>query len=129
MTESDADYESGDRHTRVGHVIEDGEDIDVYAARGSGRKAMGEVPIGKRGWLGNPYTLEDADSRAACIEAFKADFIARLKQDTEFRDAVVDLSGKTLGCFCQTIDEEGPACHAEVIAEHADRLASEEATA
>lgn len=126
---TDAEYESGDRHTHVGHVIEDGGDIDVYAARGSGRKAMGEVPIGKRGWLGNPYTLEDADSRAACIEAFKGDFIARLKQDTEFRDAVADLSGKTLGCFCQTFDEEGPACHAEVIAEHADRLASGEATA
>ena len=36
------------------------------------------------------------------------------------------LAGKTLGCWCQRLDEDSPACHAEVIAEHADRLARDQ---
>lgn len=109
--------------TRVGHCKADS--TDVYAGRGPGGRSIEDTPVGERGWLGNPYTLEDADSRAASIEAFKATFIARLKSDEEFRDAVRDLSGKTLGCWCQQLDDDGPACHAEVVAEHADRLSQE----
>lgn len=108
--------------TRVGHAIEDGDAIDVYVARGSGRRAMGEVPIGKRGWLGNPYP-EPEYGREGCIERFREDFEEHLDTDPEFRDAIRDLAGQTLGCFCQTLAEDAPACHAEVIAEHADRLA------
>jgi hypothetical protein len=118
----------GQQPTRVGHSIEDGDRIDVYAARGSGRKAMGEVPIGQRGWLGNPYAVVN-HGREGCIERFREDFEERLQSDPEFRDAIRDLSGKTLGCFCQTLDEDAPACHAEVIAEWADRLAAEDVRA
>lgn len=112
--------------TEVGHVIEDGDDIDVYAARGSGRKAMGEVAVGQRGWLGNPYTVAE-HGREGAIEKFREDFEERLESDEEFRQAVADLAGSRLGCFCQTLDEHGPACHAEVIAEHADRISRFEA--
>lgn len=113
--------------TRVGHVIEDGDEIDVYAARGSGRKAMGEVPIGKRGWLGNPYGVA-THGREGCIERFREDFEQRLILSDGFREAVADLSGKTLGCFCQTLDEDEPACHAEIIADWADRIARNQDT-
>lgn len=116
------------QQTRVGHAIEDGDAIDEYVARGSGRKSMGEVPIGQRGWLGNPYP-EAVHGREACIENFENDFVDRILNDDEFADAVAELSGKNLGCFCQTLDEDGPACHAEVIAEWADRLANEEVKA
>lgn len=112
------------QRTRIGHSIEDSDDPDVYVARGSGRRGMGELPVGKRGWLGNPYAVIN-HGREGCIEKFREDFEARLESDAEFREAVADLAGKTLGCFCQTLDEDGPPCHAEVIAEHADRLASE----
>lgn len=107
--------------TRVGHCKAD--ETDVYIGRGPGGRAIDETPIGDRGWLGNPYPLDEVESRAASIEAFRADLVARLKVDDEFREAVEDLSGKTLGCWCQSLDEDRPACHGDVIAEHADRLA------
>lgn len=113
------------QRTRVGHAIEDGDDIDEYVARGSGRKAMGEVSIGQRGWLGNPYAVHD-HGREGAIETFEEDFVDRILNDEEFADAVEELSGKNLGCWCQTLEEDGPACHAEVIAEWADRLANGE---
>lgn len=113
--------------TQVGHVKLD--ETDVYAGRGPGGRAMDETPVGERGWLGNPYPLADTGSRAAAIEAFRADFIARLKSDEQFRDAVENLSGRTLGCWCHRADKDGPACHADVIAEWADRLAKGEEAA
>ena len=111
----------GRERTSVGHVIEDGDEIEAYVARGSGRKAMGEVPVGQRGWLGNPYTVTE-HGRYGAIIRFKEDFEERLESDDEFREAVAELSGKALGCFCQTLDDSEPACHAQVIAEKADEL-------
>lgn len=111
-------------HTRVGHCKRD--ETDVYVGRGPNGRAMDETPVGERGWLGNPYPLDDVDSRGASIEAFRADFVARLKADQAFRDAVRGLSGKTLGCWCQSLEADQPACHAEVVAEYADRLAGGE---
>jgi len=111
--------------TQVGHCKAD--ETDVYAGRGPGGRDMNQTEPGMRGWLGNPHPLDDAESRMASIEAFRADFTAKLKTDTEFRDAVRDLAGKTLGCWCQRLDDDAPPCHAQVIAEHADRLAEEAA--
>ena len=109
--------------TRVGHTKAD--KTDVYAGRGAAGRDMNETRIGERGWLGNPHTL-DTYSRSESIGLFREDFEEKLRRDEEFRGAVRDLAGKTLGCWCQRIDENAPACHAEVIAEHADRLAEED---
>lgn len=86
---------------------------------------MVSTPIGKRGWLGNPYP-ESEYCREECIEAFRADFEALIEADDEFRDAVRDLHGQTLGCWCRSVDEDEPACHGDIIAEWADRLATRE---
>lgn len=109
-----------DQRTRVGHCKRDS--TDVYSGRGSEGRNLNTVKIGARGWLGNPHTLEDY-TREESIGQFREDFEAKLRGDEEFREAVADLSGKTLGCWCQGLEDDGPACHAEVIAEHADRLA------
>jgi len=106
--------------TNVGHCKKDS--TDVYIGRGPNARDMTETPIGERGWLGNPYPVSECDSRLASIEAFKADFLTRLKVDPKFREAVTDLSGKTLGCWCQELDDETPPCHGEIIARWADRL-------
>jgi hypothetical protein len=82
---------------------------------------------GGRGWLGNTFTLDD-HGRQESIDKFREAFEDKLSRDAEFRNAVRELAGKTLGCWCQRLDENSPACHAEVIAEHADRLADQEAT-
>lgn len=122
-----ASFGTASPRTRVGHCKRNS--TDVYAGRGPGGRAMDETEIGERGWLGNPYPLDEVESRAASIEAFRADFVARLKVDSEFREAVRELAGKTLGCWCQSLEDDHPACHAEVIAEQADRLEEQEATA
>lgn len=107
--------------TRVGHCKQDS--TDVYAGRGPNGRDMSETPIGERGWLGNPYSLED-HGRLESIALFRRDFEERLERSPEVRRAVEDLAGKRLGCWCQRLEDDGPACHAEVIAEWADRLAA-----
>lgn len=111
---------SGTERTRVGHCKAD--ETDVYAGRGPDAANLLNTRVGERGWLGNPHTV-DENGRELCIEKFRIDFENKLARDPTFAAAVADLSGQTLGCWCQRLDEDGPACHAEVIAEYADRLA------
>ena len=107
--------------TRVGHCKRD--DTDIYVGRGTDGRSMIDTAIGTRGWLGNPHRLDDGYTRAESIALFREDFEARLRGDDEFRAAVRNLAGKTLGCWCRTLADDEPACHADVIAEHAHRLA------
>lgn len=116
----DGPVADGGLKTRVGHVRHD--DVDVYAGRASESGHLGTVPIGDRGWLGNPFTL-DKFNRDTAISLYRAAFQNRLVQDDAFRAAVRDLAGSVLGCWCQRLDEDAPACHAEVVARAADRLA------
>lgn len=105
--------------TRVGHCKGDG--TDVYAGRGPGGRDMSNTPIGERGWLGNPYTLEDY-GRLESVALFRRDFEERLERNPDFRRSIEELSGDTLGCWCQSVEDDSPACHGEVIAEWAERL-------
>lgn len=98
--------------TQVGHCKRD--ETDVYIGRGPNGRDMMMTPVGERGWLGNPYTLEDY-SREKSIESFRRDFHLRIQQDSDFRKAVEKLRGKTLGCWCRSVDEDKPACHGDVI--------------
>ncbi|MFC7077849.1 DUF4326 domain-containing protein [Haloarcula halophila] len=115
--------DGGTQKTRVGHTKAD--ETDVYTGRGPGGRSMLDTSPGMRGWLGNPYTVED-HGRDGSIEHFRDAFEAKIDGDERFRRAVRDLAGKTLGCWCQRLDEDEPACHAEVIAEWADRLADDD---
>lgn len=110
-----------ERATRVGHCKAD--PTDVYAGRGPNGRDMTETPIGERGWLGNPYALEDGYTREESVQAFEVEFSNRLMTDEEFADAVRDLQGKTLGCWCQRLEADEPMCHAEIIARYADEVA------
>jgi len=109
--------------TRVGHWIHD--DCDHYVGRGENGRHLLSTPPTKRGWLGNPSTTDD-NSREEAVAKYREAFEGALERKPEFRAAVADLQGDVLGCWCQRLDEDGPACHAEVIAEWADRLAEQE---
>jgi len=114
-------HDTDRQRTRVGHVKRDA--IDRYIGRADGGDAdLLNTPIGDRGWLGNPFTTEQW-SRGIAVTNFQRVFVWRLRADPEFRDAVEDVAGTTLGCWCQSLDEDGPSCHGEVIADYADRLA------
>lgn len=109
--------------TPVGHCQRN--ETDVYIGRGPGLTHFGDCKIGKRGWLGNPYPLEEFD-REDSIRLFAADFyhVLWVKQDRDYQVAVAALQGKSLGCWCR--DLETPAhqtpCHGDVIAAAADLL-------
>lgn len=120
MSETNGTSTNGTERTRVGHSKAD--ETDVYAGRGPDGRSMLDTSPGNRGWLGNPFSVEEY-GREGCIECFREAFEQKIENDERFRRAVRDLSGKTLGCWCQQLDDDGPACHAEIIAEWADRLA------
>jgi len=121
-----SETEDGAR-TRVGHCKAD--ETDVYAGRGpNGRDMLSVGQPGKRGWLGNPFSLDDGHSREESVEKFRDAFYDKLERDPEFREAVHDLDGDTLGCWCQRLDNDAPACHAEVIAEYLNNRESSEST-
>lgn len=109
-----------DSTTQVGHCKQD--DTDVYIGRGDhGNAHFLNTDIGDRGWLGNPFTVDD-HGREDCVERFRTKFEAAIATDAELCDAVAALRGKTLGCWCQRLTDDGPRCHGEVIAEWADHL-------
>jgi hypothetical protein len=108
--------------TRVGHCQHDV--IDTYAGRGPGGRDFIATPVGERGWLGSPYTLDD-HGRVESVEKFAVAFRYALERDPALRAAVAALAGETLGCWCQDLEAEGPACHAEVVAGYAELLAAQ----
>lgn len=66
------------------------------------------------GCFGNPYPLKQY-GREACISLFKDYFIKRVERDQRFREAVLALKGKRLGCMCAPLP-----CHGHVIKEWLD---------
>lgn len=97
------DAEGEVSRTRVVN-IKRGEEYDVY---------IGRAGHGLDGYYGNPYRLQEGESRGATIQRYKAYFLERIEKDTEFRRRVLELKGKRLGCFCVPFNR----CHGEVIVE------------
>ena len=64
------------------------------------------------GFLGNPFFVKEY-GREGCIEEFKEYFYERLETDKEFKKAVLDLKGKTLGCFCKPLK-----CHGDIVVDY-----------
>jgi len=99
-------------------------DYDEYIGRDSKNHVNMNTPgikPGTKGWLGNPHPIGDCKIcnkthiRDECIEAFNNDFYKRIENDQEFREAVLELKGKRLGCFCKP-----KACHGDVIKQWLD---------
>lgn len=74
-----------------------------------GQDHMNSTAVGEPGWIGNPYP-ESEYGRERCIELFREDFYTRLEADAEFREAVQNLRGEILACYCKP-----KACHGDVI--------------
>lgn len=113
---------NNDTKTQVGHWIED--NCTIYIGRGEDNAHMLNTEIGQHGWLGNPFTVDD-HGRERCIELFREVFEVLIADDPEFRSAVEELHGDTLGCWCQHVYDDEPACHGEIIAQWANQIAYE----
>ena len=72
---------------------------------------IGRAGKGEDGYFGNPYRGD----REQAVEQFRAYFLRRVARDPVFRARVLELRGKTLGCFCKPL-----ACHGDVIVEWLD---------
>lgn len=79
------------------------EDYAVYI----GRKGRGHD-----GTFGNPFDLRNF-TREETIERYREYFMNRVKTDAIFREKVLELRGKKLGCFCKP-----RACHGDVIVDY-----------
>lgn len=109
------------RSQHVGHYHQD--DADQYIGRGEGGDAhlLNTAPE-HSGGFGNPFKLEDY-TRAESIALFAYNLCDQLVTRPSLIDAVADLSGQTLACFCRSQDDDDPACHGDVLAAWADHLA------
>jgi hypothetical protein len=101
-------------HPRVVNVRAKGAFWDLYVGRGP-CPVRGEAG---RTAFGNPWTVARYGDRALTLYM---DHVARLlRESIGFVQAVTDLAGKRLGCWCAG---RYPACHAEVLAGLADAIA------
>lgn len=78
------------------------------------RTPKGEIPEPPNpGCFGNPFSLKKF-SREECISLFEGYFLARIKNDLAFKQAVLNLKNKKLGCVCKQKNQE-VACHGDII--------------
>lgn len=68
--------------------------------------------IDRRTVFGNPYQIGADGDRELVLSKFRTYFNRRLTDPT-FRDKVLSLKGKVLGCWCKPL-----ACHGDVIVEY-----------
>lgn len=92
--------------TRVVNIFH--EPCDIY---------IGRAGKGKSGYFGNPFPLLSRETRGATIERFKKYFYDRIQTDIEFKNRVLEMEGKKLGCFCKQKNKDVP-CHGDVYVEY-----------
>lgn len=74
-----------------------------------------DIYIGRGSRWGNPFPIGGGDDREAVIRKYEG----YLRSSEELLSAVVELAGKSLGCFC------APApCHGDILAAFADSFQS-----
>jgi hypothetical protein len=74
-----------------------------------------DVRIDRQTVFGNPFHISASCNREQSIEQYRVYFLKRVANDAEFRNAVLALRGKRLGCWCKPA-----ACHGDVIAQWVD---------
>jgi len=76
-----------------------------------------DVYIGRPSLFGNPYVIGTHGKRKEVIEKYRSYFNHRIEKDPIFKEAVLKLKDKKLGCFCSP-----QICHGDIIAEYLNNL-------
>ena len=79
------------------------------------KKSTCEIYCGRGSPYGNPFKIGQDGDRKQVIEKYRKYFYSRLT-DSTFRDKVLSLKGKILGCYCKPLD-----CHCDVIIEYLEK--------
>lgn len=66
--------------------------------------------------FGNPFKIGPHGNRNDVIKRFARYFERRMKHDIKFRKNVINLTGKTLLCWCHPM-----CCHGDVIVEYLNK--------
>jgi Domain of unknown function (DUF4326) len=83
---------------------------------------IGRAGKGQDGYFGNPHVVgycpicRKNHKRGEVIPLFREYFNKRIAEDVEFRERVLELDGKKLGCFCKQVGKDIP-CHGDVYVE------------
>ncbi len=64
------------------------------------------------GLFGNPYTVK-VHGRTKCIQLYREYFYNRIRNDPGFKESILALKGKRLGCHCKP-----KPCHGDIIVEY-----------
>lgn len=73
---------------------------------------IGRPGKGQDGYFGNPFALVPGAIRGSTIAKYKEYFLKRIEDDPQFKQRILNLKGKTLGCFCKP-----HPCHGDIIIE------------
>lgn len=95
--------------TRVVNIYR--EPYDIY---------IGRAGKGKDGYYGNPFRVIN-NERDSTKELFTRYFNERIQNDPIFKQRVLDMKDKTLGCFCKQPHKE-VWCHGDVYVEYLNNL-------
>lgn len=71
--------------------------------------------------FGNPYRIKQDGgdyTRHESVEKYREWFYNKIENDPDFKQAVEDLEGETLGCWCTP-----KACHGDVIVAYLEKHA------
>lgn len=68
-----------------------------------------DVLIDRTTEFGNPFKIGTHGNRARVLWLARAHFTQRFKEEPEFREKVLALEGKVLGCHCKPL-----ACHGDI---------------
>jgi len=91
----------------------------IYIGRGdNGNSHLQNSLPDNNGWLGNPFSLEDFNSREIVIKKYATAFLEKYADDEEFKSAVDELIQRVqeseetikLGCWCAP-----KACHGDFL--------------
>lgn len=76
-------------------------------------KSPYDIYIGRGSPWGNPFPIDDAsgNTREVVIEKYRAYLFKQVTRGDVTIQQLIELDGKTLGCFCKP-----KACHGDVIA-------------
>jgi len=95
----------------------------VNIKRVPGAEYIGRAGRGMDGYFGNPIRRGQRCNSCGMnhtyfgqtIPCFARYFHQRLRNDPDFKEAVLQLKGAKLGCFCKTKSGVGNPCHGDVI--------------
>ena len=77
---------------------------------------IGRAGKGRDGYYGNPFRIVDGQ-RGTTKEQFTKYFNERIQNDPVFKEKVLQMKGKILGCFCKQEHKEF-WCHGDVYVEY-----------